>query len=177
MNFNQISQCFFLPRFKSRCLKEQDQPAIFVLLQSCDDFSLLSSGMPSVEQDAFDLLHDCPPGIPHEQKAVIGFFEERSRLAAALDLVDGYPSKNIWFIGLLLVHPEFRGMGLGRHIMGSVQSAAEEEKVDALMLGVLECNTNALRFWHSLGFEEQERHGPRTYGLKQHMVIRMRKDL
>ena len=94
-----------------------------------------------------------------------------------MDLVDGYPSERIWFIGLLLVHPDFRGKGLGRCITESTQSAAEENQVEALMLGVLKCNTAALRFWKSLGFEEVERYGPCDFGMKRHMVVPMRKEL
>jgi ribosomal protein S18 acetylase RimI-like enzyme len=45
------------------------------------------------------------------------------------------------------------------------------------MIGVLECNTAALHFWQANGFREVERSGPRTVGLKQHMIIRMSKDL
>jgi GNAT superfamily N-acetyltransferase len=162
---------------RARYLDDTDQPAIFALLQACDDFSLLSSGMPSTEQDALDLLRDYPPGIPPEQKAVLGFFDPEERLVAVLDMVIGYPHESVWFIGLLLITPDHRRKGLGQKIVTSFARWAQENKASSLMIGVLECNSAALRFWKSQGFDEVERTGPRTIGLMQHMVIRMRKNL
>jgi len=165
------------PGYAARFLNEADQTAIFTLLQACEDFSLLSHGMPSTETDALDLLHDRPPGIAPDQKAVIGFFDGHGILIAALDFLVGYPEDNIWFIGLLLIHPDQRGQGLGKRILKSFESWARSYRAEAVMLGVLECNTRALRFWQSIGFQEVERTCPRVYGLREHIVIRMRKDL
>jgi GNAT superfamily N-acetyltransferase len=161
----------------ARFLCGADQPAIFTLLQGCEDFSLLSSGLPATEEDALELLHDRPPGIAPDQKAVIGFFDRDHRLIAALDFLAGYPEENIWFIGLLLIHPDQRGRGSGKSILSAFEAWARANQAEALMLGVLECNTAALRFWQSNGFWDVERTGPRVYGLREHTVIRMRKDL
>jgi GNAT superfamily N-acetyltransferase len=158
-------------------LKDTDQDAIFSLLKACADFSLLSHGIPSAEDDAHDLLTDRPPGISPDQKAVIGFFDRDFRLAAALDFLIGYPDENIWFIGLLLIHPDLRGQGFGRRILSGFEAWARTNQGKALMIGVLECNSSAMRFWQSVGFQEVERSGPRVYGLREHMVIRMRKNL
>ncbi len=161
----------------ARYLKDTDQDAIFSLLKVCDDFSLLSHGIPSAIDDAHDLLTDRPPGILPDQKAVIGFFDRDFRLAAALDFLIGYPGENIWFIGLLLIHPDLRGQGFGTRILSGFEAWARTNQGKALMIGVLECNTAALRFWQNNGFREVERAGPRVYGLREHTVIRMRKNL
>lgn len=160
-----------------RYLNDADQAAIFTLLQACDDFSILSSGLPSVEDDARSLLSDHPPGISPGKKGVIGFFDSDCMLAAALDFLVGYPGENIWFIGLLLIHPDLRGHGWGKHILSEFKAWVRANQGQALMIGVLECNTSALRFWYANGFREVERTGPRAYGLKQHTIIRMRKEI
>lgn len=163
--------------YSARFLAASDQIAIFALIQACDDFFILSNGMPSVEGDARSLLSDHPPGISPGQKGVIGFFDSVNNLAAALDFMIGYPNENVWFIGLLLIHPDLRGRGWGKHIVSNFEAWSRANQGKALMIGVLECNTAAMRFWQANGFREIERTGPRVYGLCEHMVIRMRKDL
>jgi ribosomal protein S18 acetylase RimI-like enzyme len=161
----------------ARYLKDTDQDAIFSLLKACEDFYLLSHGIPSAEDDAHDLLTDRPQGISPDQKAVIGFFDRNHGLVAALDFLVGYPEENIWFIGLLLIHPDYRGQGHGTRILSGFEAWVRTNQGKALMIGVLECNTAALRFWQNNGFREVERAGPRVYGLREHTVIRMRKNL
>ena len=169
---------FFNDReINARFLNDTDQDVILSLLKACDDFSFLSSGLPSVEDDAHDLLIDQPLETSPDQKGVIGFFDGDHGLVAALDFLVGYPEENIWFIGLLLIHPNLRGQGCGTRILSGFEAWARTNQAKALMIGVLECNTAALRFWQNNGFLEFERSGPRTYGLKEHIVIRMRKDL
>lgn len=173
----EISAFFDDKEISARYLKDTDHDAIFSLLKACEDFFLLSHGIPSAEDDAHDLLTDLPPEISPDQKGVIGFFDRDFMLAAALDFLIGYPGENIWFIGLLLIHPDLRGQGFGTRILSGFEAWARTNQGKALMIGVLECNTTALHFWKANGFMEVERSGPRTVGLKQHMIIRMRKDL
>ena len=173
----EISAFFNDREITARFLNDTDQDVILLLLKACDDFSFLSSGLPSVEDDAHDLLTDQPAETSPDQKGVIGFFDGDHRLVAALDFLTGYPAEKIWFIGLLLIHPDLRGQGCGTRILSGFEALARTNQAKALMIGVLECNTAALRFWQANGFQEVERTGPRLYGLRKHIIIRMRKDL
>ena len=57
--------------------------------------------MPSLESLANDLV-ECPPGQELSDKYFLGFWD-KERLVAILDLIDGYPTAEIAYIGLFMV--------------------------------------------------------------------------
>ena len=57
--------------------------------------------LPSLEGLANDLV-ECPPGKGLSDKYFLGFWD-KERLVAILDLIDGYPTAEIAYIGLFMV--------------------------------------------------------------------------
>lgn len=78
-----MKEPFSLHPFHVGILDSQDQPALFELLSACEDYSMLVSGSPAIEQDAIDLLNSLPPGKRRTDKYILGFTEtERTPLHA-----------------------------------------------------------------------------------------------
>jgi GNAT superfamily N-acetyltransferase len=88
-----------------------------------------------------------------------------------------YPVLNSWWLGLLLLDPEYRNQGLGRRIYQSFEEWASHQGAERIFLGVLEENQKAYRFWCSLGFELVEKQTKSKLGNVKHVVITMKRNL
>ena len=78
---------------------------------------------------------------------------------AIIDLLAGYPNKGDLWLGLLLVHGNMHGKGLGAIITNGVVQGAKWAGFDNLRLGVIEANTDAVRFWEKMGFVRERTSG------------------
>lgn len=70
---------------------------------------------------------------------------------AILDLIDGYPTAEIAYIGLFMIDANLSGQGLGSRIMAALlpQLATRFKKV---RLGYVESNPQSSYFWSKVGF-------------------------
>ncbi len=105
--------------------------------------------MPSLESLANDLV-ECPPGKELSDKYFLGFWD-KERLVAILDLIDGYPTAEIAYIGLFMVDSRLAGQGLGSKIIAELlsQLATHFKK---MRLGYVESNPQSSHFWSKVGF-------------------------
>lgn len=105
--------------------------------------------MPSLESLANDLV-ECPPGKEFSDKYFLGFWD-KERIVAILDLIDGYPTAEIAYIGLFIVYSRLAGQGLGSKIIAELlsQLATHFKKV---RLGYVESNSQSSHFWSKVGF-------------------------
>ncbi|NQJ22004.1 GNAT family N-acetyltransferase [Streptococcus suis] len=142
-----ISQ--FSSRFQVRKLTEADLEQVLALYQTKPLYFEDFPPLPSLESLANDLV-DCPPGKSLSDKYFLGFWEH-NRLVAILDLIDGYPTAEIAYIGLFMVDANLSGQGLGSRIMAELlpQLATRFKKV---RLGYVESNPQSSHFWAKLGF-------------------------
>ncbi|MFF7362118.1 GNAT family N-acetyltransferase [Streptomyces sp. NPDC008125] len=90
--------------------------------------------------------------------------DERGRLAGLLCLLDRHPQDGLPWIGLLMVHGDFRRKGIGRSLAGMVEERFGGEGREGVRLAVLENNPTALGFWSALGWREIDRRPDREYG-------------
>jgi GNAT superfamily N-acetyltransferase len=145
------------------------------LFEQCADYVMIVDGegvSPSAAQETFESV---PPGIPLSDKFVYGLFDRAGGLVGMLDVVRGYPDESTWWIGLLMLAPEVRGRGLGRKWVAGFLEYARSEGGKAVMLGVVEENTAAYRFWQGMGFELVRQTEPRTFGKKIQTVFVMQR--
>ena len=105
--------------------------------------------MPSLESLANDLV-ECPPGKELSDKYFLGFWD-KERLVAILDLIYGYSTAEIAYIGLFMVYSRLAGQGLGSKIIAELlsQLATYFKKV---RLGYVESNSQSSHFWSKVGF-------------------------
>ncbi|HFI0458093.1 TPA: GNAT family N-acetyltransferase [Streptococcus suis] len=144
MKINQISN-----HFQVRKLTEADLEQVLALYQSNPLYFEHFPPLPSLESLANDLV-DCPPGKEQSDKYFLGFWD-KERLVAILDLIDGYPTAEIAYIGLFMVDAHFSGQGLGSKIIAELlpQLASHFQKV---RLGYVASNLQSSHFWAKVGF-------------------------
>lgn len=142
-----ISQ--FSTQYQVRKLTEADLEQVLALYQTNPLYFEHFPPLPSLESLADDLV-ECPPGKELSDKYFLGFWD-KERLVAILDLIDGYPTAEIAYIGLFMVDANLSGQGLGSRIMAELLSrlATHFKKV---RLGFVESNPQSSHFWAKLGF-------------------------
>jgi GNAT superfamily N-acetyltransferase len=161
----------------ARLLSVEDLPAIEAVMQASLDFLELESGVADSAEAAKDMLEELPPGRTLQDKLSIGIFSEMELLVGVLDAIRDYPSPGIWWIGLLQFCQGWRGRGLGAQVFAWFERMASQAGVCEIRLGVVEPNQAGTGFWTRMGFEEIERRPPRLFGLREQVVIVMRKGL
>ncbi|MGQ7379142.1 GNAT family N-acetyltransferase [Streptococcus suis] len=139
----------FSTSFQVRKLTEADLEQVLALYQTNPLYFEHFPPLPSLESLANDLV-DCPPGKSLSDKYFLGFWEH-NRLVAILDLIDGYPTAEIAYIGLFMVDANLSGQDLGSRIMAELlsQLATYFKKV---RLGYVESNPQSSYFWSKVRF-------------------------
>jgi GNAT superfamily N-acetyltransferase len=134
-----------------------DAPALQRLCERCSDYYELEGGAPTPPDAAEDVLKSLPPGKTHADKYVIGIAAPDGELVAVLDLIRDYPVEGEWWLGLLMLDPDARTVGLGSRILHEVERVVAAAGGAVIHLGVLEHNESAERFWRRHGFTESRR--------------------
>lgn len=135
--------------------RSDDVAALQQLLESAPDFSLHVSGAVPTESAGRTALTVRPEGVPREHKFGIGVWGDDGRqLLGFADVLLGWPEARSAHIGLLLVHGDSRGLGLGRTVHDAVvHRASEWAGIERLRLSIVESNaTAAAPFWRALGY-------------------------
>ena len=105
-------------------------------------------------------------------------FEKADRVAGALigypldpepdaDSTDGLPpmfvplqeledlAAGTWYVNVLAAYPEFRGQGIGTHLLVAADKQAAESGSNGLSIIVSDANTGARRLYERQGYVEQ----------------------
>lgn len=138
-----------------------DEQALQHLLESDPGYTERITGYPPGPSDALSLRIGRPDGAPEEAKLVLGGWRGDD-LVAVLDLVRGHPDPDRVLVGLLLVHPAHRRLGLGRELLRTVDRHAAEATV--ARAAIVDANEEVTGFWHALGFRATGETRPYRYG-------------
>ena len=122
-------------------------------------------------------MSEVAPGKTLRDKTLLGLYAADGTLAGVLDVIHDYPVPGEWFLGLLLLDPQWRGQGLGTAVVRAAEAWAAQGGARAIGLGVVEVNVDALRFWQRLGYAEVSRTARRPFGQREHVVIVLRRTL
>jgi GNAT superfamily N-acetyltransferase len=162
-----------IPDYHTKLIHPTDVGALQALLERCDDFFILVDGAPPHSNAASALLQEYPPGKTADEKLVIGIYNPDDEMVAVLDAIRDYPAAGAWWLGLLLLDPPYRNQGLGRDVYQAFENWVIDQEGKGICLGVIEENTQAFKFWQSMGFKEYERQPARQFGALEHRVITM----
>jgi len=150
-------------------LSKADAQALQPVFDACVDYAMLQDGQPFQPDAAEREFEAIPPGFPSAGKHVFGLKDSSGSLVGLLEGLAGYPSDDIWFIGLLLVVPRARGRGVGTLAFDALQQRiGAEGRYSTIRLAVLEENQAALAFWRRLGFSFLEKSPTAQFGVKFH---------
>jgi GNAT superfamily N-acetyltransferase len=164
-----------LPGYSVRWLHPEDAVILQYLFDRCLDYTEIVEGTAVSPTAAEELFQSLPPGGSFSDKIVIGIFDREGKIKGALEGMRHYPGENIWWIGLLLLSPDNRNQGVGRKILEAFIDYVGENRGTAVMLGVVEDNSRALRFWSQNGFHLVRKTEPRPFGKKIQAVLVMQR--
>jgi GNAT superfamily N-acetyltransferase len=158
-------------------LMREDVKAIQLLYEKCLDFLLLVDGHPPGKNAAEEEFQNIPPGRSEDDKFIFGIVDPLNELIGVLDVISCYPNEATWWIGLLLLVPNFRSQDIGKKVIKGFIEYVKVSGGKAIMLGVVEENEHAFRFWSKMGFEFIRETEPKQFGNKTHAVRIMRQKL
>jgi GNAT superfamily N-acetyltransferase len=125
-------------------------------------YAVRATGRTPQPGDAEALLRDGPPGLPAGHKVVLGAFPTASGTAptgdllAVVDLLRGWPRPATTHVGLLQVHADLHGRGLGRNVHDNVLAwvTTHWPETTTLRAVIVEPNAGqAAPFWQALGYQ------------------------
>ena len=155
----------------------EDIAAIQEIYNKCLDYMLLVDGHaadPNVVEEEFQSV---PPGRSNEDKFVFGITASQKGIVGLLDILRWYPEETTWWIDTLLFIPESRSQGLGEKVIQGFIYYVRASGAQGIMLGVVEENIRAYKFWIKMGFEFERETEPRQFGNKMQRVKIMRRKL
>ena len=92
-----------------------------------------------------------PPGKSCSDKYYIGFFEGDT-LVANMDLILGYPTDEIAFIGLFMTNVHYQNRGVGSRMIGDACRYLKRSGYQKVRIGVDKGNPQSNSFWQKNGF-------------------------
>ncbi len=160
-------------KFLFKEIDESFSPQVLELFQASSEYFELISG--ETPEDTDDYFKALPPDKDYDEKHCIGVFDG-DNLIAAIDIVENYPKDKEWIIGLLVIHPSYRGLGLGKKTEEILAAIVVENRGKFLRVGVQLQNEDGLNFWKKLGYEEKFTSEPMLIGkLESPIVVMNRK--
>jgi 4a-hydroxytetrahydrobiopterin dehydratase len=155
-------------------LRDVDAAWLQELLVRCADYFEMAQGEAPNEGTAARELADRPPGGKDEDSFTIGL-ADAGRLVGVASAFRHCRGPREWYLGLMVLDPDFRGDGLGAAFYGALENWAVGMGADKIMLAVLEVNARGAKFWQAQGFTVIRRHLEMRIGRLSHTVIEYEK--
>jgi ribosomal protein S18 acetylase RimI-like enzyme len=155
----------------------EDIAAIQEVYDKCLDYMLLVDGHAADPNAVEEDFRSVPPGKSNEDKFVFGITDSQKGIIGLLDILRWYPDETTWWIDTLLFIPESRSHSLGEKVVQGFVDYVRASGAQAIMLGVVEENLRAYKFWIKMGFEFVRETEPRQFGNKMQRVKIMRRNL
>lgn len=165
-----------LPEYSIRSLSLVNSDEILSFLIENREYFHLENGRPPAADDGRSFIEDLPPNKNPSDKFALSI-DHGDRIIGLVDIVRGYPEDDIWWIGLLIIHPSFRGAGLGIRICRLIDEAVFASGGKEIRLGVLAENCPGLNFWKRAGYAQIGTKRGQVIGEKTHTVYVMAKQL
>lgn len=138
-------------QYMMRSLDTSDVDDIVELCRQNDVFYKYTEARPTKE----NILHDMnatPPEIEPADKYYFGFYEGAD-LIAIMDLIDGYPERDIAYIGFFMMDVKHQGKQIGSSIISEVIDYLRTIGKTAVRLAIDKGNPQSTHFWAKNGFE------------------------
>lgn len=74
-----------------------------------------------------------------------------NKYVGIIDFLEDNPNDNCSWIGLLMIHGDYHSMGYGRMAYLLFEANLKRRKLANVRIGILKENTEAKRYWESLG--------------------------
>ena len=131
--------------YKIRILNESDAELIVDLCKGNTLFYRYTEAKPTIDNVLED-MKALPPGMTLKDKYYIGFFDEND-LVAIMDIIDGWPSKDIAYIGFFMMNVNYQGKNIGSSIIYEIESYMKSIGKTSTRLAVDDGNPQSSHFW------------------------------
>ena len=138
-------------RFTVRRLTEADAGAVLALCRENGQFYRYCKARPILAQVLSD-MRVAPPGVDRSRKHYVGFYDG-PELVAVMDIVDGYPTPEIAYIGFFMMNRRWQGRQIGSGIVREVEAYLKNIGKRAVRLAIDRDNPQSTHFWRKNGFE------------------------
>lgn len=125
-------------------IEEADIPDVYHLCKGNPKYYFHCPPAATLESVREELIA-LPPNKTPEDKYYLGFYDGR-RLIAVMDIIDGYPTQDIAWIGFFMMEAEFQGAGTGTKIVEEACSYLQQ-MFSCVRLGYVDGNEQSEHFW------------------------------
>ncbi|GGJ25796.1 GNAT family N-acetyltransferase [Streptomyces brasiliensis] len=101
-----------------------DEARLLELFQACEDWFVAATGLPSGPGDVQSLFYALPEGASPDDKVLL-VVEHDDALLGLVDAVRDHPAPGAVSVGLFLLAPSARRLGLGRALAETLLARAE----------------------------------------------------
>lgn len=145
-----INEKLISDKYDVRKLTEEDVDDIFNL---CIGNPLYYEYCPPLitKEHILDDMTMLPPNVDISDKYYIGFYHE-NQLIAIMDLINGYPSKSVAFIGFFMTDQSVQSSGVGTGIIQKLCTYLKTLGFYSVQLAWVKGNPQAEHFWLKNGF-------------------------
>ncbi len=117
---------------------------------SNEEYYRLTDGHPATRKDCVDTIEY---GADDPSTYTIGV-SKNGEPVAFLSVITGYPQTTTLYIGLLLIHDNFKRQSIGTKIISVLRKIAHQLNFSDIQLSVQDNNIAGYSFWKKLGFYE-----------------------
>ncbi|MBD2770606.1 GNAT family N-acetyltransferase [Iningainema tapete] len=164
-----------LSGYRVKNLEPEDAEVLQQLYEQCTEFAYLTEGQPPSPTAARDEFVAVPEGKTTQDKYMFGLFDANNVLLGMIESIRHYPDNETWWIGLMMLAPEWRGKGLGSEFYRAFERWVAAHGARHISLCVLEANEQGLSFWRKIGFEVVRKTLPKQFGIKTHALYVMKR--
>lgn len=109
-------------------------------------------------------LYALPPHTVLSQKHYIGLYTE-GKCVALIAYIESYPYSSCVYLGLLMLHPRYHKLGIGKELVDAFIKSAEINGFSEIKLACYQENLIGYNFWRKMGFITEKESVRETDGL------------
>ncbi len=117
---------------------------------SNEEYYRLTDGHPATRKDCVDTIEY---GADDPSTYTMGV-SKNGEPVAFLSVIAGYPQTTTLYIGLLLIHDNFKRQSIGTKIISALRKIAHQLNFSDMQLSVQDNNIAGYSFWKKVGFYE-----------------------
>ena len=147
-------------KYEAKVLNEDNTDEILGIFKGNPQFFKYSDAHPTKEQVYHD-MHLLPSGMDVSDKYYFGLYNGAD-LVAIMDIIDGFPTENIAYLGFFMMNQKYQGQHVGSAIINEAARYLKGIGKNIIRLVIDKSNPQSTHFWSRNGFvvfREAERNG------------------
>ena len=125
---------------------KDDYTRVADLMYRASDYVEMETGKANNPGFVHATLNDAPPVCGPDDRFLRGLERPDGTLVGFAGSIRHYPKHGHWYMGLLILDPDARGVGLGRKAAKHVTDEARADNAPCIRIAVLDVNTGARAF-------------------------------